>query len=352
MNISKLRNNIFFYPILYLVSLVYRLITDIRNILYDVKIFKSISFSKPIISIGNLTVGGTGKTPFTIFLVQKLIMKFPKIAVVSRGYARKTKGVVLVSDGAGKIVSADIGGDEPVLIASKFKNIIVIASEDRCKGIQLAIEKFGVDLVLLDDAFQHRKVDRDCDIVLINAQQKLLEDKILPLGNLREKIGNLDRANIGVFTKIENNSKNSAREIVKRKFKIPFYETKFAAGDVFNRSLKHVSGIDAFNSTHVIAFAGIADPWSFKSTLQAQGIIIDEFISFKDHQKYGSQQFIKIEQAAHRNKCKTILTTEKDILKFSDMDLSDLDIFAIGLGIEVFDEEKFLKKIYPYIDSI
>ena len=204
MNISKIRKIKLLLPFLFLGSVLYRLITDIRNLLFDLSIFKIHKFNIPIISVGNITSGGTGKTPFILYLIEKLSQHRNNIVVLSRGYGRDSKGIQVVSDGDGNIVGKDIGGDEPVLIATKFPKIPVLVSEKRYLGIEQAIQKFDAQLILLDDAFQHRYVKRDCNIVLVDANQPVQEDNILPLGNLREKKSNLNRTDIIVITKIRN----------------------------------------------------------------------------------------------------------------------------------------------------
>ncbi len=179
----------------------YGLAIEIRNLLYDKRCIKTSKFDIPVISVGNLTVGGTGKTPFVIYLAQYLKESSLSVGIVSRGYGRKTKGTVIVHDGKSILSSHDESGDEPWLIASALKSVPVIVDEDRTQGIQTLIDKFPVDVVLLDDAFQHRRAGRDLDILLINSRESSGNYHLLPGGKLREPLRQSRRASLIVHTK-------------------------------------------------------------------------------------------------------------------------------------------------------
>jgi len=351
MKADKLRKNIVLFPIFYVLSTIYRFITDIRNWLYDKHIFTSVSFNIPVVSIGNITTGGTGKTPFTIFLVQKLSSNYSKIAVVSRGYGRKSKGLVVVSDGNGNIVSADMGGEEPVLIARKCRNAVVIASENRRNGIRYAIDIFNADIVFLDDAFQHRKVIRSCDIVLISSEQDVTNKMVLPLGDLRENISNLKRANFIVETKIPKREPVTDISSILSDIQCPVFQSTSHIKKVNDRQLNTVSSIEELRNIPVIAFSGIANPESFKNSLIKSGIIVKDYLVFRDHQKYSVEDFEHIKRVAAKNDCRIILTTEKDIVKIGNRYFEDIELYAIELEIELFEEDLFVKKLKSCIDS-
>ncbi|MDG1160530.1 MAG: tetraacyldisaccharide 4'-kinase, partial [Flavobacteriaceae bacterium] len=181
----------FLYPF----SLLYDLVTRIRNLFYDLGFFKSKTFSIPIIAVGNLSVGGTGKTPQIEYLI-KVLQNNYKIAVLSRGYKRKTKGFILID---GTHTSEDVG-DEPLQFFKKFPKVCVAVDENRVNGIRELQQKQSIDVVLLDDAYQHRKVKADCYILLTKFDDLYTDDFVLPTGNLRENKGGAKRAHIIIVT--------------------------------------------------------------------------------------------------------------------------------------------------------
>ena len=180
---------------------IYWLLVLIRNIFYDLKIFKIYSLNKTVISIGNLTTGGTGKTPFTIFIAKYFIQQGIKVAILSRGYGRKSKGTIVVSNGINLINSYEKSGDEPYLIAKKLQNVPVVVDEKRYRGGKFLINNYNPDIIILDDGYQHRSLKRDLDILLINSLDKKTDHKLIPNGKLREPWKNIKRADLIIKTK-------------------------------------------------------------------------------------------------------------------------------------------------------
>jgi len=351
MNLNKIRKNIFLLPFLFFASVLYRLITDIRNLLFDSDIIKIYKYNIPIISVGNITAGGTGKTPFILYLIEKLNQHFKNIVVVSRGYGRDSKGLQIVSDGKRNIVGADIGGDEPVLIASKFPNIPVIVSEKRHKGIEHAIEYYDAKLILLDDAFQHRHVARNCDIVLVDANQPVQRDKILPMGKLREKKINLNRADIIVITKMRDEIETEIQVDYYKNFSAELYLSFY-----LNSNIKYVNSDSEelpkeLREGSFIAFAGIANPEIFFKNVQDIGLKISESIINRDHVKYTSLEINKILETANKQNCNNLITTEKDLVKLNVKDFDNYNLFVMEMKIEIKNEENFIKKVKNCIDS-
>ena len=172
--------------ILFPFSILYGLVIEIRNGLFDLGILRSVKFPVPVISVGNITAGGTGKTPFTIYLAYLLKKHFSTIAIVSRGYGRKSRGMQLVSDGQQILLDPSHAGDEPYLIAVHLPDCLVAVSEERSVAVNYLMDNYKPDLILLDDAFQHRQVKRDIDIVLVPVKETYTSKFILPTGNLRE----------------------------------------------------------------------------------------------------------------------------------------------------------------------
>jgi tetraacyldisaccharide 4'-kinase len=193
-------------PLLLPLSLLYGLVVLIRNLLFDFRIMRSTRFKLPVISVGNITVGGTGKTPHVEYLVQLLKNDF-KLAVLSRGYKRKTKGFILASKKTGV---ADIG-DEPLQIKLKFPDVNIAVEHNRVKGVRTLIERIPkLNLVILDDAYQHRYIRPGLSILLVDYNRPIFHDMLLPAGNLRESWHNAKRADIIIITKSPDHF--SARE--------------------------------------------------------------------------------------------------------------------------------------------
>ena len=211
--------------ILFPIGFIYWLVTFIRNWLYDVGFFKSKSYDLPIIAIGNLSAGGTGKTPHTEYLI-RLLKDNHKVAVLSRGYKRSTKGFVL----ANEAISAHELGDESYQIKAKFPDITVAVCEDRQTGIEKLISEINPDVILLDDAFQHRKVKAGFYVLLTAYDDLFADDYILPFGNLRESAMGKKRANLVIVTKCPTVLSEQEQEKVKRKLKVkvPVFFTSIA----------------------------------------------------------------------------------------------------------------------------
>ncbi|HJN54083.1 MAG TPA: tetraacyldisaccharide 4'-kinase, partial [Flavobacteriaceae bacterium] len=194
-------------------SIQFSLVTTIRNFLYNIGILKSFEFKIPIISVGNLVLGGSGKTPTIEYLIRLLSKKY-KIAVLSRGYGRKSRGFILADNSS----DASLIGDEPMQYFRKFKNIVVSVDSNRVRGIKKLINlNTKPELVLLDDAFQHRRVKTGISILLTDYDKLYVNDNIFPLGNLRESIENANRADIIVVTKCHKNiSENDKIQVIQK----------------------------------------------------------------------------------------------------------------------------------------
>lgn len=327
--------------LLFPVALVYGLLMQLRNFLYDWGIFKAIQFDKPIISIGNITVGGTGKTPFTIYLAEKFIAKNMKVAIVSRGYGRKSKGFHLVSDGKVFLAKVKIHGDEAVLMARRLPGTIIAVSEKRKIAIDYILEKFDVDVILLDDGFQHRAVARDLDIVLLRDEKKIENRIMLPAGLLREFIFNLKRAGLLVSA---GNPTNSPE---KKKY---FSESKIDC--VLDLDFKIQGPVKEFADHNCVAFAGIACPENFHNSLLKENIRVLHFVSFKDHYNYSEDDLNFLIRLCHKKKCALLVCTEKDLVKISGLasvkkmlNNNNIKILATRLNVKIKNENDFLEKV-------
>jgi tetraacyldisaccharide 4'-kinase len=330
-------------------SWIYAFITSIRNWLYDQGLYKSYQASVPVINIGNLTVGGTGKTPHAEYLIRFLTVNFPdkKIAVLSRGYGRKTKGFILAHE---KTVAGDIG-DEPMQFYRKFgKNIIVAVCEKRPMGIQKILDLFPeTNIILLDDAYQHRPVKPSFNILLTDSNRLFYKDFPFPAGLLRESRQGAKRADCVIITKTNTSlSDNFTEKIVKKIKKYTNPETP-----VFFTGIKYGNPVSfagneaiAGNGKKVVLVSGIAKAQPFEKYI-SENFVLANHLVYPDHHSYTIQDIEKISQTFRNEKADIVLTTEKDFVKLKELTLP-VDIPFYYLPIEIIfqkNEEDFRELI-------
>ncbi len=304
-------------PILLPFSLIYGLIIYIRNRFYDYGIFKSTSFNVPIISIGNITVGGTGKTPHVEYLANLLKSEF-RVATLSRGYKRKSKGFILADNQS----TAQEIGDEPRQIKQKFPDIEVAVDSKRVRGIQKLIANDNdLDIVLLDDAFQHRKVQTNLSILLVDYNRPIDKDFMLPLGDLREQAFEKKRASIIIITKAPKDIKPIERRVLFNELHpYPFQDVYFTTLDygeiapVFNET--NVININHEKPT-ILLVTGIANPMPLEQHIKENLSIKIEKLKFPDHHHFKKSDLRKIESRfnAIPSSNKIIITSEKDAMR-------------------------------------
>lgn len=294
--------------ILFPFAVLYGAITSIRNFLFDKGILKSYTFNIPIIAVGNLSVGGTGKTPQIEYLIRLLSPKY-KIATLSRGYKRQSEGFVL----ADSTSNAEILGDEPFQFYTKFNNIQVAVDANRKNGIeQLLSQTEKPDVILLDDAFQHRKVKAGFYILLTSYGDLYADDFMLPTGNLRESRNGAKRANIIVVTKCPATLSLVEQNKIKAKLKLlPHQELYFSFIDY--DELVYSEGktmkVSEIKIVDKLLLAGIAKPNPFFAYLQSDN---DEKLVFPDHHHFTESDIKAIE---NKSRNKKIITTEKDFVR-------------------------------------
>jgi tetraacyldisaccharide 4'-kinase len=300
----------FLRKILFPLAFLYWLITYIRNLLYDKGIFKSYSFDIPIIAVGNLSVGGTGKTPQIEYLIRLLSDKY-KVAVLSRGYKRTTEGFILADDKA----TASSIGDEPFQFYSKFSNIQVAVDANRKKGIEKLVQlQDKPDVILLDDAFQHRKVKAGFYILLTAYDDLFCNDFILPFGNLREPSSGKKRADMIIVTKCPKDLSELAQQKIREKLKVKqqvFFTTIQYDDFVFGNDSQLL--VSEIQSESKVLVAGIAKPKLFFDFLKNEK---DETLVFPDHHHFSKQDCEQIIAKANGRK---IITTEKDFVRLNGL---------------------------------
>jgi len=322
-------------------SIPFLLVTSIRNFLYNIGVIKSHQFNIPIISIGNLVLGGSGKTPSIEYLVRLLSNNY-KVAVLSRGYGRKSTGFILADSNS----DAGIIGDESMQYYRKFKNIIISVDSNRVRGINKLIKlNSKPEIVLLDDAYQHRRVKPGMSILLTKFNDLYSEDNIFPLGNLRESKRNANRADVIIVTKCDKNiNKDQKRHIIQKlnigdNQKIYFSSIKYSKMVYDKESSKPLS---EFKNIKFTLVTGIADSSHLINYLNDSGYNFNHIL-FKDHHDFSNSDIIKID----RNNL--IITTEKDYVKLFTKITSSLYYLPIEFIID--NEVDFSKQILDYIQT-
>lgn len=334
------------HPILYPFSLLFGFAVWVRNLLFDIGILRSVDVGVPVISIGNITAGGSGKTPMTIEVAKFFLQRGKKVAVVSRGYDRKSRGTVVVSDGIKISAGVSSGGDETLLIAQQLPNAIVIADERRVRGAKEAIEKFHADVIVLDDGFQHRYLKRVTDIVLFDNVHSPMETMLLPAGYRREPLRSLKRAHAVVVTKV-NDAQQAARMLDDAR--VSYVPKKFSSSyaPVAVKSIfENVSySINKVQGQSVVVVSGIAHPESFEAEIGSLGGRISLKFTFRDHHIYTREDALRILDAFRKNNADCILTTEKDAVKISQFnrELAGIPVFALVMESRVHQQEEWKK---------
>lgn len=302
--------------ILYLASLPYHLVVSQRNYLYDRRILKSVKLARPVISVGNITVGGTGKTPCVIYLAQMLGRLGCRTAVLSRGYGGKNpQPVNVVSNGRTILLDAQEAGDEPLLIARSLPGVPVLTGARRNLTGQAAIEGFGAEVLLCDDAFQHRQIRRDINIVLLDAHRPFGNGYLLPRGPLREPISGLERADCLILTRDEHTDVLHPEIARLTAAGIPVFRAKHRFRDIVTLSDNKRLDPVMLTGKKICAFCGIARPESFKAILEQQGADILSFIDFPDHHPYGRSDLEALQEGFRPLGADYWVTTEKDAMR-------------------------------------
>jgi tetraacyldisaccharide 4'-kinase len=318
------------------VSIIYGLIISIRNFIFDTGIFKIHKLDCMVISIGNITVGGTGKTPAVISLGQYFIENGKKVAILLRGYKGKENESRFINDPSNNAGFKDLS-DEALMIANEIPKACIITGKDRIKSGLIAIDKFSPNVIILDDAFQHRRIHRDYDILIMDYAKPLGNGKLLPAGTLRESASNIKRGNAIIFSRVlDDFSIESLPSIIKRELTT---SKKYSAA---NHILKDIIKLPDCQSINVedlsnkkfLAFSGIAKPDSFSEILKRTRIHFDEHIIFDDHHQYVDSSYDRIIKRAKELKIDALITTEKDIVKIQIEHFKGFSLYYLKIGFE------------------
>lgn len=303
---------IYFRKYLIPLNLVYRLIIFIRNQLYNHGFIKLKELNSKVISVGNISAGGTGKTPLTEHITEYLMNRDKYVAVICKGYKRRADDICVAEFGfknENAELNSDNFGDEGLMLLENLSYInagkgILVVSDNKTQAAKFAAAKFKPEVIILDDGFQHRKLVRDLDIVILNPKEG---KKLLPSGNLREPMRSVKRCDIVVI-----NNKFESTENIPNKIKFKTYvDAKYIFKGFYNYKNQNPE-----KDIKATAFCGIADPDSFKLLLTANKVEIDEFIVFPDHHNFTSDDTRTLLKKMATNKSTCLLTTQKDFVRF------------------------------------
>ena len=329
-----------------LLSYLYGKVIDLRNFAYDRGIFESRSLRARTISIGNITTGGTGKTPLTAYVAKLLLDRGEKVCILTRGYGRDDqKQRVLVSDGE-SILETDPkkAGDEPVELANKLEGrVVIIADADRVTAAEWAKRKFGVTAFVLDDGFQHRRAKRDVDIVCVDATDPFGAGKMLPAGRLREGISSLARAAAIVITRAELVAEQALSDLKSELARIAPEAALFECRSCVTQ-LTPIAALaerrELSQGEKAFAFCGVGNPESFFSLLRSEGFVVAGTHAFADHYTYSQKDITFITGKAQAHEASVLLTTHKDAVKLRELELV-MPCYIIGMDVEVSDSDGF-----------
>ncbi len=327
---------------------IYYLIISVRNFLFDAKVFKSLGVNAKVISIGNIVVGGSGKTPFVIY-ISKLLKKLGwKPSVLSRGYGRKSRGYLLVSGDGKNIIDVEKCGDEIYQTVMECE-IPAAVSERRIEGAVKLLKEVDTNVIVLDDAFQHRWIKRDLDFVLIDksflTNKSIFTQSLLPAGSMREPLKSIQRASAIILNKKFSNENNSSFDNQLKKFNKPIFTAYYKAISFVDMTRKTEHSLDEFNGQNSLVISGIANPTSFLTILSKTGVNTKNQLIFKDHKNYTTKEVQQIRKTFYSTNAHSVVTTEKDavkLLKFA-REFDDIDIFYLKISMLIENEESFIE---------
>jgi tetraacyldisaccharide 4'-kinase len=304
-----------------------------------------------VVSIGNITLGGTGKTPAVIALAEEAKKRGIHPCILTRGYKGKAQGPCFVSTGKGPLLDEYLAGDEALLMAVKLRGIPVIKGKDRYKAGMFAIQNLASQPVfILDDGFQHWKLYRDKNILLLDSSLPFGNRKLLPLGTLREPVKEIVRADVIVITKAAIRNQHPVEDDLIKEIRLYNKEAQiFTAGHNPTKFIKRdheTMPLEWAKGKSFFSFCGIGDPQSFKKTLLSIETSLTGFRAFRDHHRYSQKDVQSITTAASRSGAEWIVTTEKDIMRLKDLSLPE---HLVSLGIEFHIDSKFYNEVFKVI---
>ncbi|NOX65874.1 MAG: tetraacyldisaccharide 4'-kinase [Chlorobi bacterium] len=330
--------------------LLYQVIVTTRNKLFDRGIFSQIKVEAKVISIGNITVGGAGKTP-TVIMVTKLLKEAGiKAGILSRGYSRNSKGYQLISDGSTFFLPVNKSGDE-IYLAAEECGVPAAVSERRVEGAQKFIGDTNVEAIVLDDAYQHRWLDRDLNILVFDqrflTKKGIIDRNLLPLGRMREPFSSVDRADIVIINRKFTEKVDVPKSIVKLFEGKKLFYGYYVASGVYDVKNHQQFRLNEFEGEKSLVVCGIARPYSFLKVLEQNNIDISNKLLFKDHKEYTLKEVNLIRKKFYETNSNSVVTTQKDFVKLKafSKELDDIDIYYLKIDMIIEQGEEFKEQI-------
>lgn len=317
------------HALLYAASLAYGLGVRARLFSYRSGIFPTHRIPAKVVSVGNLTVGGTGKTPVTIFLAEFFRRDGKRVAVLSRGYGGSARGVSVVSDTEGVLMGPAEAGDEPYLMAARLPGVPVVVSPDRVKAGLFALERFSPHVIILDDAFQHVRLERDINIVLMDSKEGFGNGYLLPRGVLREPVSGLKRAD---FALVKGGKPEGRTLELLREHSVPYIVFSYRPDSLYDVDSGRELALESLRGQKVVAVSGIAKPGSFLNSLDELGCVVSSSLEFPDHHSYTDADSSAIAEKARG--ADLVVTTEKDGVKLKGME-KRTPVFALRVKVDI-----------------
>ncbi len=319
--------------------------------MYRRGVFRQYSLSVPVISIGNLVLGGTGKTPTVRYVAELLLRNCYRPAIISRGYGGKAKQKFnIVSDGRTMLLTPEEAGDEPYMLAETLPGVPVLTGTKRLHPCQAAIDEYKCDVLILDDGFQHLAIKRNLDLVLFDATVLMGTDRVFPSGILREPHAALFRCDAFIITGINANNRDGAEQFINN-LKNTYPEKPVCKTSINNSALRRVFGPDTTPSEMAgpfLAFCGIANPGRFEEALAAKGIQLTCFVNLPDHARYSQTIVSEICNKAIHSGAHKLVTTQKDFVKLKNFTFPlPVYISEVRLNTDIILDDLILSSLEP-----
>lgn len=329
------------------VSKIYGAVVWLRMFFFRVGVLRRWPLGVQVISVGNVTAGGTGKTPVVEIFARELTKAGRKVAILSRGYRRKEKPFLqrifsdkiepplVVSDGRRVLLDSETGGDEPYMLATNLPGVVVLVDRNRVKSGRYAIRRFNCDTLILDDGFQYQRLKHSHDIVLVDKMNPFGNGNMLPRGVLRENAKNIRRADFIFITKSDGHAEALRARIRRFNRHAEIIECRHAPKRLKNVYGKTNRDLTWLNGKKILALSGIAVPQSFENFLRGYGAELVECVRYADHHRYATQEVINVVNRAADLGCDALITTEKDAVRFPKLSAVAVPVYYLRIEIEI-----------------
>jgi tetraacyldisaccharide 4'-kinase len=326
--------------ILFFLSLIFRLAVACRRLLYAIGVFYSQRLSCSVICVGNLTVGGTGKTPVVECLARELTARGRRVAILSRGYGRKSGPFSgskprVVSDGQRIFPNAEEAGDEPFMLAQNLRDVVVICGKDRAESASMARKYYGCNVLILDDGFQYLKLRGQVSLLLVDKSNPFGNGHLLPRGILREPISALRRATHILLTRADGAPNEGLNSLLKKYSKAPVMESCLIAEGIRSPDGKISASLESLAGKRVAIFSGIANPESFENFISTAGACVVCNHRFPDHYSFDADEIDQICEESAGLRAEMIITTEKDLVRLPNGIVNTLPIFYLRIHVKI-----------------